>query len=175
MVSPNYSSKSSVADTLYRGLLLISLPILSFWETLIWPLTLEKNKFFFSGASLRPGWRRTILQCWKVPATRAYTCPSVSHCSFSHIDLVYVGAPFSLGPKEFLYSRNAFRSSFTQLSLKVAPADRLLRLSRYWVSDERVNRDKEKLCMTFGALMVIQRLQLSYGMPLKPKINIKFS
>lgn len=78
---------------------------------------------------------------WKYPQTKAYTCHSASHKTFSRIDLVYAGRPVLSKVRDVTILPRGISDHapiLLDLNVSTAQTDKLWRLSRYWVSDIEV-------------------------------------
>lgn len=78
---------------------------------------------------------------WKNPLLRSYTCQSASYRAMSRIDLIFATRALLTKVQEISHlPRGISDHSPILLKLNVgpAPADCLWRLSRYWVSDDRI-------------------------------------
>lgn len=75
---------------------------------------------------------------WKHPRERAYTCHSVSHRTFSRIDLIYAGGSVLPGVRDIAILPRGISDHaplLLDLDVSTVPSDKLWRLSRYWISD----------------------------------------
>lgn len=79
---------------------------------------------------------------WRHPHTRAYTCYSASHRTFSRIDLVYVGGPVLPRVTDVRILPRGISDHaplLMTLDPSVGSSTRLWRLSRFWISDITVD------------------------------------
>lgn len=78
---------------------------------------------------------------WRHPTLRAFTCHSASYKTFSRIDLVYSGGPVLSRVKDVtILPRGVSDHAPVSLTLEMscAPSEGLWRLSRFWLSDSRI-------------------------------------
>lgn len=120
-------------------------------------------------------YRLTVLWRWRHPLNASFTCRSATYRTLLHIDLMCTGGSFLPRVQQISILPRGISDHaplLLQLSLEGSPLDKLWRLSRFWISDPRVDSGFHQQMNTYWAVTPVSALGRWCGVPLRPSPGV---